>query len=303
LAPVSASPATGASGTQPTNFTFAFADPAGYTDLGVVNILINSFIDGRAACYVAIVPRDSSSWSLYLVDDAGDAGGPYSGMVIPGNGSVSNSQCSISAAGSSITGNGSNLTVTLPILFTDTFGGDRVINLAAQSLAGANSGWHAKGVVRVSGAAAPGTTSVVSLTPSRVYALGATPFTAVFSDTNGPSDLGVANILINHALDGRTACYLAFASQSNTLYLLNDAGSALLPGQSLASPGSVANSQCTVAWGNSPVSISGNNVSLALNITLSSTWSGADLITYAAARDKSEGNNTGWHAVGTETVQ
>ena len=303
LAPVSVSPSSGSAGSQPTTYTFSFADPAGYQDLGVVNVLINSFVDGRGACYVALVPKDATSWSLYLVDNAGDAAGPYAGMVIPGNGSVTNGQCSISAAGSSVSGSGSNLTVTLPISFDPSFGGDKVINLAAQTLAGVNSGWHAKGVVRAGGPVQTTTTAVVSMSPGRVIALGPTPFVATFSDSAGAADLGVANILINKALDGRAACYLAMAYQSSTLYLMNDAGTALLPGQSMSASGSLSNSQCTVTWGSAPVTVSGNSVSVALNIAIGAAWSGGDVINYAAVRDKNEGNNTGWHAVGTESRQ
>src|SRR5262249_40463752 len=35
------------------SFTFTFTDTKGVTDLGIANILINNFIDGRQACYLA----------------------------------------------------------------------------------------------------------------------------------------------------------------------------------------------------------------------------------------------------------
>jgi hypothetical protein len=132
--------------------------------------------------------------------------------------------------------------------------------------------------------------------------LGPTPYTFTFSDTKGYQDLGVQNILINTALDGRHACYLAYARQINTLYLVNDNGDGLLPGQSLGATGSLSNSQCTVSWGNSAVSGSGNNLNLSLAIGISGGF-GPNLIFYLAARDVNEGNNTGWQAMGTWTVQ
>lgn len=299
LSPVSVSPSSGPAGAQATSFSFTYTDPAGFQDIGVANILINPFLDGRSACYVALVPRDATSWSLFLVDNEGDAGGPYAGMVIPGTGLVSNGQCSISAAGASVTGAGDNLTVVLPVSFAPSFAGDKVIYLADQTRAGANSGWRAKGVLRVVGNA-PTVTSVAGMTPGRAIPVGRTPFTFTFSDTNGTADIGVANILINQALDARSACYLALAYQSNTLYLMNDAGTALLPGANLAAPGALANTQCTVSWGSAPVAVAGSSLSLTLNIALAAQWSGLDLVTYAAVRDKNEGNSTGWHAVGTQ---
>jgi len=36
---------------------------------------------------------------VLLVDDAGDAGGPYAGIVLPGTGTASNNQCSITGQG------------------------------------------------------------------------------------------------------------------------------------------------------------------------------------------------------------
>ena len=107
-----ASPPAG-SGTAQT-FTVTFSDP----NLTVGDVLINNVLDGRGACYVAFVPSGPASGSVYLVDNAGDAGGPYSGMLLPGNGTVQNSQCSIAAAGSSVSRDANTVTLKLAISFT-----------------------------------------------------------------------------------------------------------------------------------------------------------------------------------------
>jgi len=114
-----------------------------------VDVLINSALDGRHACYVAFVPSGASGGSVYLVDDAGDAGGPYSGMVLPGSGSVSNSQCMISGIGSSVNGSGNTLTLTLAITFTQSFAGNQVFFLSARNNNGQNSNWQSLGTVAV----------------------------------------------------------------------------------------------------------------------------------------------------------
>jgi hypothetical protein len=36
-------------------FTFTFSDPSGYQNLGVLDVLINNYLDGIHACYVAVV--------------------------------------------------------------------------------------------------------------------------------------------------------------------------------------------------------------------------------------------------------
>src|SRR5262249_22676662 len=118
----------------------------------------------------------------------------------------------------------------------------------------------------------------------------------------GFQDLGVQNILINSSLDGRSACYLAFVRPLNVLYLMADSGDALLPGASLMVPGSLANRQCTVAWGAAPVRVAGHNLALTLSIAFSPAFAG-NRVFYVAARDAADLMNTGWQPMGTWTVQ
>ena len=90
-------PAAGATATQA--FTFSFSDPNGWQDLGVVNILVNFWLDGSNSCYLAY-SRPANT--LYLINNAGDG---YAGsMLLNGSGTLGNSQCIISGAGSSVSG-------------------------------------------------------------------------------------------------------------------------------------------------------------------------------------------------------
>jgi hypothetical protein len=140
----SASPSPAASpGGYPQTFTFTLTDTKGASDIGILNVLANNFIDGRAACYLAYVV---SSNSLLLVDDAGDAGGPFAGsMVLNGSAAtIQNSQCSINGAASSVTAAGDTLQLTLAITFQSGLTGSHVIWLAGRDAAGANNtGWQA----------------------------------------------------------------------------------------------------------------------------------------------------------------
>ncbi len=125
-------------------FTFTITDTSGYTNLGIVNVLINEFIDGIDACYLAY---SESSNTLFLVDNGGDAGGPYAGsMVLNGSGSIQNSQCQIVGAGSSATGSGDTLTLTLNVFFYEGFAGNPTVYSAARDSGGNhNTGWQALG--------------------------------------------------------------------------------------------------------------------------------------------------------------
>src|SRR5437016_4888683 len=71
--------------------TATFNAPGGYQSLDVVNLLINTYLDGRTACYLAYSRPQNA---LYIVADNGDAT-RISGKVMDGVGTVGNSQCTV----------------------------------------------------------------------------------------------------------------------------------------------------------------------------------------------------------------
>ncbi|MEZ5398490.1 MAG: BACON domain-containing carbohydrate-binding protein [Bryobacteraceae bacterium] len=293
-------PAFGSGASQ--TFQFAFRDENGAGDLAVLNALIYNVLDGRQSCYIAFVPSGPAAGSVFLVNDAGDAGGPFAGsIVVPGTGTASNSQCTISASGANVLSIGDTLLLNLPIAFKTAFNGDRILYLAARDKANHGTGWRAKGVWTVPGGG-PAAISVAGLEPSRATTRPVT-FTARFSDNDGFADLDVVNLLINDAIDGRNACYLAFVRSTSTLFLVNNAGDAGGPfagSLKLPGTGSIANSQCTIAGTGSSVSGAGSTLTLTLNVTFKAAFAG-DRTVYTAARDAAA-HNTGWRAKGTVTV-
>jgi hypothetical protein len=140
-------------------FTFNFTDTNGWQDISIANVLIAGAIDGIAACYLTLVPSGPGTGALYLVDDAGDAGGPYAGMLLPGSGTVSNSQCTISGTAGGLTAGGNTLTLTLTIEFTASFAGNQILYAAARGNS-QNSGWQAIGTVTVRDTDAPTITAL-----------------------------------------------------------------------------------------------------------------------------------------------
>jgi len=127
-------------------------------------------------------------------------------------------------------------------------------------------------------------------------------YTFTFNDTNGASDLGVINVLVNDALNGNNACYLAYVRSANQLYLVNDPGTALLGPVTLSGSGTLGNSQCTVNVASSSATINGNSLTLTLNMSFPSSFVGNRII-YAAARSNGELLNSGWQAIGSRTMQ
>jgi len=288
---VSINPQTGSGIAQA--FTFTFSDPNGYTDLDVVNILVNKFLDGRFGCYMAYSQPTNT---LYLVNDEGTALLP--GLPLNGSGNVANSYCAIAGAGSSAVGNGNTLTLTLQMSFNSTsFPGDKVVFMAARDLAANNTGWLTKGVWRVPGGPA---FTVNSLSPSS--GSGTTQaFTVVYRDPTAATNISNAQLLFNADLNGNNACYLGYVRATNQLYLVNDASPGLQPPITPNSgTGSAQNSQCIVNGAGTTSSASGTDLTLTINLTFKASFSGAKLA-YAAAQT-STGGNTDWQARGVWTV-
>ena len=279
-------------------FTVNFSDSQGWTQLTTVEVLINSSLDGIGACYVAYVPGTNT---LYLVDDAGDAGGPYAGtMVLSGSGSIHNSQCTITGSGSSAVGNGSTLALTLNVTFSSSFTGNKVTYLAWQDST-TNTGWLPSGTWGVP-PASPGNPIAASVSPTISNTIGPQSYAFAFTDSGGWGHLTLLDALINSSLDGIGACYVAYVPGTNTLYLVDDAGDAGGPYAGtmvLSGSGSIHNSQCTITGSGSSAAGSGNSLVLTLNVSFSSGFTG-NRVMYLAAQNST--GNTGWQPLGIVTV-
>ena len=167
------------------SYAFQFSDPDGFQDLSVLNVLINTALDGRQGCYIAYSRPDNV---LYLVNDAGDAGGSYAGsIVLNGSGAVSNSQCTVNGAGSSVSDSGNTLTLTLNMSFSAGFGGNKVVYLAVRDSVQNNSGWQTTGVHGVPPLPAS-YPNPVSMSPSSGSTANPT-LTFTFQDTSTANNL------------------------------------------------------------------------------------------------------------------
>ncbi len=271
---VSVSPSSGSGAAQV--FTAVYSDPAGAGSLNDRLFLMNTYLGGGGACYVVV-----NSGGTYLVNDAGNAlTGPLTGST-----TLSNSQCTLSGAGSSVVNSGTTSTVTLSLTFSSAFTGAKNIYLYADDSTG-NSGWQTRGSFTVALAYAP---SAVSVSPSSGSGLTQT-FTATYSDAAGASVLNRRLFLINSALVGAGACYVQ--ADATGIYLVNDAGSAILAG-------TLTNNQCTVSDAGSGISNSGLISTVTFAITFKASFAGPKNI-YLYADDP--GTATGWQAKGTFTV-
>ncbi len=278
-------------------FVFRFDNPSGFQNLGVVNALINRSLDGSRACYIAY---SQPTRTLFLVNDDGPASGLSAGLALGSSNNVSNNQCLINGTGSSAVGSGNTLTLTLNITFRSAFAGNQVVYLAARDVTENNSGWSTMGFHAVPGAA---TTfpNAIGQTPATGNAATST-IRFDYEDQTSAGNLRTTWALINSALDGSRACYVAFFNPGSLVLLIPDDGDgAAAQSFALGGTGSVENSQCRINSQGSSVVRSGARLTLNLNITFKSGFAG-NKATWLALQTVSNQTSV-WKAAGAWQVQ
>jgi hypothetical protein len=280
---VSVTPSSGSGASQ--TFTFQFSNTSGASNMTSAALLISASNSATSACDIVYTPAQNT---IQLLTDAGSAGS----AITPGSGSLSNSQCSINGAGSTVSVSGTTLTVTVAVSFLSAFNGSKNLYLQSANSNG-NTPWEAKGTWTVQ-VAVP---SAVSVTPASGSALTQT-FAFQFSDSSGATDLTTMSVLINTTASTVGACAVNFARASNAMMLLTDIGGS--PGGWLTmGSGSQQNSQCALNGAGSSVQVSGNNLTLNLAFTFTSTFAGAKTVYLQAANSAT---STGWQSKGSWTI-
>jgi hypothetical protein len=195
----------------------------------------------------------------------------------------------VNAGLSSFSAAGNNLTLNAALSFSSTFVGDENVYLyAADGVSGQNSGWVKEGTWGTYTSVGPPT--IVSLTPDS--GSGAVTFKAVYSDPNGTADLTVVHLLVNSSVSAANGCYVLYQPQGNRLYLANNAGTWMTPGLTPGAAVTASNSQCTLDAETSSVSAAGNDLTLNVALSFTSTFTGLQNV-YLYAGELS-GQNTGW---------
>ena len=110
-------------------FTFQFEDLGGYADVLNVQMNFEPGFFSQPACDVYAYVGSPSSPYLYLLNDSGTS---YLGPItLPGTSTLQNSQCTVSASGSSVGGSGNLLNVNLAVSFTPSFAGNTNVSASA----------------------------------------------------------------------------------------------------------------------------------------------------------------------------
>jgi hypothetical protein len=137
-ADVSLSPASGTGLKQA--FQATYSDLLGVSDLNTLAILFNTSTSPSYACYVSY---STAANAIYLTNDAGTQTSP--GMTPGSSSSTSSSQCTLEAAGSSVSTSGDAITVTFSLVFKRNFAGLKQAYLLSTTNEGFSSGAVLKG--------------------------------------------------------------------------------------------------------------------------------------------------------------
>jgi len=287
---VSVTPSSGGGTSQ--TFSFLFSDPNGFTDVSEAYMLVNTSLNWPGGCYTFCVRPYNQ---LYLLNDAGNYWiGP---ITLGGSEFLTNSQCTVNAAASSVSGSGNNLTVNLALNFTPAFNGAKSVYMNARDKTGLWSNWQQRGTWTATGGIQP--PSAVSVTPASGGGQSQT-FSFLFSDPNGVTDLSTTYMLIHPQFNWAGACYTSYVRGANALWLLNDSGTLWLGPLTPGGAGTLTNSQCTLSAGASSVSGSGNNLTVNVALIFTGNSPGSRNV-YMNAQDN-EGLWSGWQLRGSWTV-
>jgi len=271
-------------GTCPPGFTTA--TPQGWQDLNLMKVFIGPSIYSQAnVCYFYLQMTSASSGTVSLINNAGTGNVGY--ITIPGSGSVSNSQCTLNVAGSSVTASGSTVTLNLATTF-NTFSGYQIVYMDATDQNSNDSGWQSMGTwaINVSN-------PIISFSPTSAFVAFSQTF-SIQAPAHGYSDLtGVQFLVSPMAVNAGNSCYVKYDVGGNKLYLVSDdntsSGTGYAPGTSGVT---LSNSQCSINVANAAAPSSGNNYTLSVPVTFLPGLQGNNVI-FAAAQGALSGN-TGW---------
>jgi hypothetical protein len=232
--------------------------------------------------------------SLYLYNDAFSA---VNGPLTPGSaGTLQNSQCVVNGSTSSVSAAGTDVTLNVGLSLQAAYASaPHTVWLDVIDNESHDSGWVQTGTWNVSG----NVPTVVSGTPTSATSTPQT-FTFTGRDLDGFADINLMYFLIKSSTNPGM-CYGFYNRAANSLYLYNDAFSAVNGPLTPGSAGTLQNSQCVVNGSTSSVSAAGTDVVLNLGLSLQAAYATVPHTVLLDITDK-EGHDSGWVQTGTWNV-
>jgi uncharacterized protein (TIGR03437 family) len=167
--------------------TLVYADPNGWAAIRSAEFIVNprwEATNRAGGCYIKYAP--GTNLFTLIADD----GNSVAGTTVPGSTTnIANSQCTLNAANSSVTGSGTTLTLVVSLTFSASFGGQRHIWMQAVDNNNLSTNWLVYGVWF------PTQTSVTTGPWYRIY----DPFSNSYlysADTNEYNTLGARGFVL-----------------------------------------------------------------------------------------------------------
>jgi hypothetical protein len=208
-----------------------------------------------------------------------------------GSGTLSNAQCTLDLAASSVTSSGNELTMALRVGLGTAFAGPKSLYMLATS-PGVNTNWQQRGTWTVP----MPEVSAISVTPNAGSGI-TQAFTLHYGNVYGAADLS-ARVRFGASNTGPGTCTARYNVATAVVELQNDAGTTWTAGT--MGSGSLSNSQCTLNLASSSATANGTDLTLVLNITFSTSFTGQKQIYMLATTPT--GLSTGWQQRGTWRV-
>jgi len=288
----SVTPASGNLASQ--TFALQYSDTLGAADLSTTWVWFNATFAATSS-NSCMLYYNRSAGQLNLLNDAGTTWMTST----PGSATtLQNNQCSVNLAGSSVVLSGNSLTLNLAMTFKPAYVGAKNVYMYAVNGTGTSSGWQDRGDWTVPGAGIAVTAD--SVTPN-VGSGASQLFALQYSDTLGATDLSTVWVWFNatFASSSSNSCMLYYNRPAGQINLLNDAGTTWMTG-TLGSGTVLQNNQCSIALATSSVNLTGNTLTVNLNMTFKPAYGGAkNVYMYAAS---GSGINSGWQDRGDWTV-
>ncbi|MFN0100991.1 MAG: FG-GAP-like repeat-containing protein [Bryobacteraceae bacterium] len=294
-APIGSAAPTVVSGTpanpiaSPQTFTFTMRDANGSANIDRVYFLLNTSpaipVNSCHGYYERVTNR------LYLYNDS--LTGLQGPLAAGSSGTLQNSQCSVDGPTSSlVSGAGTDLTITIGMSRLGSYAGStQNVYIWVVDAEANGSGWVQTSTWGTIVAQQPPTlaaaTPAASTTATQTFALTA-------RDTNGSADIQRVYFLVNTSPTiPAGSCHGFYDRASNTIYIYNDALTALVGPLTPGVAGTIQNSQCAISGAASTVSAAGTDLALNLNITRQGSYATGSLNLYAWVTDNA-GTGTGW---------
>jgi len=285
LSPTSLSSSTGTAST----LTATYGDNGGNAALTQVQFCVGTNGAPSTSLYAEYLPATNL---LYLFNASNVAVGGFA----PGTSNVITTTLgSLNCASTTVSRSGNNLTVAWSITPTASLAGKQYAYLQASD-AGSGTAWTAYGTWTIS-VAGP---SVVSLTPTSLSTSTGTAetLTSTYADGGGNAALTKVQLCVGANGAPSTSLYAEYLPATNLLYLFN-ASNVAVGGFAPGSNNVITTTLGTLNCAATTVTKSGNNLTVAWNITPTASLDGTQY-TYLQATDAN--TSTPWTVFGTWTI-